>query len=291
MIKISQVGEWHFANEPNIFVFISIFVFICVKVFCVHRESMRADPSKLVGTFDETTFQCFLSDKIEGPLRIGVTPLGMQCVPLLGTYQEQYDPVISLVLLQTEFHPRKVPKVVADALVHHQDVSLFAQFHTMVPFSPCQHFTCDAMDEISVVLHAFYFPDAAVDSPNLFKKIQVGLFEPRNVEEVHQNPRDLAGSGIRFGELSERDVIIHDGCAFSPANCQLRRISGVEDWFSFWVVGVEVETGKSVASFHLICGTEEQEKALRRLVADAKQISDLMPLDPIAANVIQKMFF
>lgn len=158
------------------------------------------------------------------------------------------------------------------------------------------------------MLHAFYFPDVAFDDGNLFKKILIGLFEPRfgfvwlvafffclktilkrNVEEVHQNPRDLAGSGIRFGELSERDCIIHDSGAYSPANCQLRRIVGA-DMYSFWIVATDKETGVSVVSFHLICGSEEAESKLKSIAASSKAISDLLIFDPLAAEVIKRAF-
>lgn len=71
---------------------------------------MKAD--QVIGTWDEEAFQCFSLDGKKGEsLRIGVTPLGFPCVPLVGTYMESYDPVIPTVILQTPFEPRKVPKV------------------------------------------------------------------------------------------------------------------------------------------------------------------------------------
>jgi hypothetical protein len=159
---------------------------------------MRVSSSCLVGTFDEKTFQTFCPDEkvplvffspflfspvilqnTTGPLRIGVSPFGNACVPLIGTYMEQYDPVVPFVLVQAEFAPEKVPPIVAAALAGFDDVSLFVQCHGVCPNNPCQHFTCDNLNELSVVLHPFFFPNVSFDSGNLFKKIQVGVFEPR----------------------------------------------------------------------------------------------------------------
>jgi hypothetical protein len=97
---------------------------------------MKSDT--VIGTWDESAFQCFsLDGKTSEPLRIRTTPLGFPCVPLIGTYMEEYDPVIPTVLLQTVFEPSKVPKVVADAVFsqgqRRPDVPLFVQFHGVAP--------------------------------------------------------------------------------------------------------------------------------------------------------------
>ena len=74
-----------------------------------HLRRMRA--ADVVGTFDENAFQCRFDGTDNGEaLSVPVTPMGHLCVPLLGTYLQEYDPVIPTVLLQSSYRPDKVPE-------------------------------------------------------------------------------------------------------------------------------------------------------------------------------------
>jgi hypothetical protein len=182
---------------------------------------------------------------------------------------------------------------VARALEGDEDVSLFAQVHGVAPRNPCQHFTCNNINELSVVLHSFFFPEVGFGvARSFFKTPHVALFEPRNVREIHQNPKDVAGSGVRFGVLEPRDCIIHDDGAYSPSNCQVLRNDDAP-FFSFWIVARDRPReghARSVCSFHYVCGSEERERQMRTIVREAKSVEELIAIDePLLGPVIRRM--
>jgi hypothetical protein len=173
---------------------------------------------------------------------------------------------------------------VARALEGDENVALFVHVHGVAPRNPCQHFTCSNVDELSVVLHAFLFPEVGFGvARNFFKAPAVGLFEPVNVEEVHQNPKDVPGSGVRFGALEPRDCIIHDEGAYSPSNCQVLR-RPASKCFAFWIVARDRPREgqgqpRSVASFHYVCGDEEGERHMRAVARRAATVEELAAID------------
>ena len=203
---------------------------------------------------------------------------------------EQYEPAIPLVLLQADYKSSRVPKSVAMVLDEvADDTSIFVQLHGQVPFNPCQRFICDSVVEMNVVYHAFFFPqvspwDAGSD---LSLVIECGVFEASGVEACHINPRDERGSGLAFGHLAPRDCLIHGG-AYSPANCQLRRLPGV-DWHCFWAVAREPTSGKSCVSFHAAAGSEAAERELRAASRAIKSADELLkqPLPSAIKDAIQ----
>jgi hypothetical protein len=48
---------------------------------------------------------------------------------------------------------------------------------------------------------------------------------------------------------------------------------------SFWIVARDDKSGKSVASFHYVCGSEEREAAMRTVVRTARVVEDLIAID------------
>lgn len=100
---------------------------VCVPGSAMHGLARAVE---VRGTFDDRAFQlCYkrgLSSAIDVPLLDG---LGYPCVPLLGTYAESYEPVLPLVLVQTDFQAARVPPPVAAACAGRAP-ALFLQIRT-----------------------------------------------------------------------------------------------------------------------------------------------------------------
>ncbi len=139
-------------------------------------------------------------------------------------------------------------------------------------------------------MHAFYFPAVGFgEALNYFKQPYMGIFEPHNVLPVHLNPKDVRGSGLCFERLEERDCIIHDDGAYSPANCQVLRVERAE-FFSFWIVAREEgDQGRSVASFHWVCGNDDSEERMRGIVRRSVMVEELGEIHPLVGDVIARL--
>lgn len=83
-----------------------------------------------------------------------------------------------------------------------QTVDFYYIIHTQPIPAPCQKFLCDNTDEVNLVFHCWLFQEAPFDPDETFiDQLDMGIFEPRGVQPVHQN---LLDSGIEFGTTSPR---------------------------------------------------------------------------------------
>ena len=230
---------------------------------------LRKSASPL-GTFEEEAFQ--LSMLHEEGLQLELFEmLGYPRVPLVGTYGEDYAVCLPLVLLEARGADSfsQVPREVLDAAT--RDARWLLQVSPFVAPAPCQHFTCDSVLEFNVMLHAWRFPGfQALDSHST---LLVGAFEARGLLEVHQNARDVRGSGLPLGRLEERECSLH-GNAFSPHNCQVGRDLDVA-MLSFWLVAKDTSTNACVVSRHYVCNSVEEEARLRERLRTCDTLEEL----------------
>ncbi len=82
------------------------------------------------------------------------------------------------------------------------DMDLFVIVHSYPPPSQCQKFLCVNTDEVNLVYHCWLYKDSPFDSNHtLNRKVQMGVFCPQGVEQVHLNLQD---AGVPFDFLDER---------------------------------------------------------------------------------------
>ena len=81
---------------------------------------------------------------------------------------------------------------------------IYITFHPMPPPNPCQKFLCNNTDEMNLMYHCWFFPNAQQDSEDsVTDELMMGVFEACGVQPVHQNLKD---AGVTFGRLEKRYV-------------------------------------------------------------------------------------
>lgn len=266
----------------------------------MERSALEKSPV-VIGSFDEDSFQLNLKDG--GQLKVNLFDVfGFPCVPLIGCYGEDFNPVVPFVLLQTDTLkcvPENIP------LQRENITDAFFMIHGNVAMQPCMHFTCEKYSEFNIIPHTYVYDnyefskgrnissffllffEASCFKGDQNRVIDIGLFDGENVSECHMNGKDPKGSGIPFGKMEERECCIH-GYAFSPHNNNLDRT--LEKDLSFWTV-IKCGEKKVCVTYHHVC--QENEDQMRK---DVKQSNNLEQLignikNKKVVNVLKDYFF
>lgn len=246
------------------------------------------------GTFDERAFQLSVSRGGGGGKGLeGVAAfdgLGVLCVPHLGTYGDEYEPLPHLVLVGfpcggdvaglVGTYGGVLPAALLAALeatgaVADTACELWFCAHPPRAAGPCQHFTCERTDELNVMWHAWALPGARFwggGAEAVRTTLAAGVFEARGVSPAHQDLKAV-GAGVPFGRLGPRDVSLHHQ-RFSPCNNQLRADAGAE-WHSFFAAAVSEDRRRAVVSHHLVPGTPALGERLAAAAHGANTLSEL----------------
>lgn len=94
------------------------------------------------------------SDPLNLPLFDG---LGYACVPMVGVYGDNYDPLLPDCLLELDMDRTALTKQLPASLVKalslgkEEQCQLFFMVHPLPQRGPCQHFTCESMSELNMM--------------------------------------------------------------------------------------------------------------------------------------------
>lgn len=199
-------------------------------------QSCCCDQCSLLET-DETSHQ--RKNLLHDPLPLLLFDvLCAPCVPLLGTYGENYFPSLPIVLLSvpaTPFDPDRLPP----SLIGYLDFNLlstttmYAMIHPRPPKATCQHFMCNSVDEvilnflladlqvkINMMFHCWVYQDMPFQGADIQKEVEMGLFASYNADPAHQDMHEQKLAGMPFEKLETRWVTVHFNC-FSPCNAHV----------------------------------------------------------------------
>jgi hypothetical protein len=238
----------------------------------------------------EGSFQCDLSAAREDPLSTPLfDQLGVLCVPHVGTYGEDYSPLTPLALLRLppEALDRAVLPLVGaeaaalDEVVAARTVSeLWVALLPCAVLSECQHFLCQATNEVNLMLHTWLFR-GALFTPEFRRSeaVRCGAFGTRGIRSAHTNLQKRF-AGLPFGALEEREIGAH-ALAFSPCNNQfaLEEGASLHSFCSIAQTAGGKEGGEGprrVVTLHALAGTALVEDLLRQVCSSAKTVGELL---------------
>jgi len=193
------------------------------------------------------------------------------CLPLIGVYGEDYTP--SDVLLLTQIIDAKFNSIFPSPIV--QALADFSyEFWVIIQdtpkFGPCQHIMCDKSNEFNLMLHFWVFGEDFNFGKDYSETASTGIFQPKGIKTAHLDLNDVKSRGMSFNSLSERSIIVHNGGAFSPCNCQVEVTGEVGGFFS-----VTTFQSRAIVCYHILPFTNDSSKLLREEINSADDLKDL----------------
>ncbi|KAH3745125.1 Acyl-CoA synthetase family member 4 [Pelomyxa schiedti] len=204
---------------------------------------------------------------------------GFPCVPLVGTYGEDYWPSEPIVLLCAPLTPMDRGAFPPE-LIENVDMTLasstpiYAMVHRRPPIGPCQHFSCDSFNEINMMYHFWLYSDQKFENLEIQEEVEMGIFCTQNVTPAHLPHSDPKTAGIEFNAVSPRLVTIHSS-SFSPCNAQMT-LPPEAKCHHFFSLGRSKQRGKQVVSYHVIVNDEETYSQVQEMASNAHGASDLL---------------
>eukprot|EP01102_Stenamoeba_stenopodia_P012189 TRINITY_DN3814_c0_g1_i1.p1 TRINITY_DN3814_c0_g1~~TRINITY_DN3814_c0_g1_i1.p1 ORF type:complete len:320 (+),score=55.70 TRINITY_DN3814_c0_g1_i1:99-1058(+) len=265
-----------------------------------------------LGSYCAHAFQCNLKTK-EGcnEETIGLPTfdaLGYLCIPLIGVYGEEYQPMDPLIVLrlpgwtvgglpwwktqvETQLRTEMIPEDFMIVVHAHPELSV------------CQHFLCDERDEINIMPHPWLFGTRngfEFGTSDIQDVVFMGVYDPKGVREAHQTlgdeeiskmnhggpiPRNFDFellAGAPFSRLGKRLSVVH-WQAFSPNNGQLKLQSEdiwSEDCYTFYSLVLQppnhYSNARSIVTFHVVIGKEKVEDAVVKAMEGVNDVAGLL---------------
>eukprot|EP01083_Nonionella_stella_P300373 1025092_1 len=244
----------------------------------------------VIGSFEPSTFHYSFKNQ-KDPLQIGMFPVfGYLQIPHVGVYGDSYEPMQLKALLELQMSQKLVSnlpnsvKGCVEEIMSQNKIEMnawdaFAVIHNCPPYKETQHLSMNANNLFNVMYHPWFYNQIQNLSNDQQKEgsLMCGLFEPCNVYEIRNNPKDvkhMVDRGIPFNRLEERSCFLH-GFAFSPCNCDVAR-DAEAGYCSFYMICCTNDYKRACLSYHIFANNNDMDDILKWTFKEIQNVKQLL---------------
>ena len=139
----------------------------------------------------------------------------------------------------------------------------------------CGKLMCNSDTCLNLMYHPWLYNNVAIsDSLQITDQIYMGIFEPKNLFEMHVNDvKSEVDRGVTFNKLGLRSCFLH-GLAFSPCNAQFRR--NIKYGFSsFYAIGCTKDYKRCILTYHVFTNDYDNDDLFKSLLKTVKNVDQL----------------